>query len=193
MIHELKHKLDLQLFGANDGNPQTTDNNPSQEPNANPKTYSEEEYLKLKSALSKANSEASAYKKQLNDKMSEDEKAQEILKAEKEELERLRLESKINNYAKTLSVVGLEEKHLNAITESLKENDIDKLCKELVKIFKEREETLSKKLKDEFNKSSIVPSSSGSQSEENLGTKLAKAANGNNNSSDLRKYFGLEK
>lgn len=104
----------------------------------------EQELEKHKAATSKANSEAAAYKKQLNERMSETEKAEaERLAAENEreaarkaaddaitaELETLRRENAITKHKARFLGLGYDEALANETAEALASGDMDKVFK----------------------------------------------------------------
>lgn len=81
----------LQFFGEGE---------PTPEPNPNLKTYSHEEYEKLKASFDKTSSELASLKKQLQQKMTDEEKKAEEDKA---------LREKVANYESQLENLTLEK------------------------------------------------------------------------------------
>lgn len=81
----------LQFFGEGE---------PAPEPNPNPKTYSHEEYEKLKASFDKTSSELASLKKQVQQKMTDEEKKAEEDKA---------LREKVANYESQLENLTLEK------------------------------------------------------------------------------------
>lgn len=81
----------LQFFGEGD---------PTPEPNPNSKTYSHEEYEKLKASFDKTSSELASLKKQAQQKMTDEEKKAEEDKA---------LREKLANYESQLENLTLEK------------------------------------------------------------------------------------
>ena len=81
----------LQFFGEGE---------PTPEPNPNLKTYSQEEYEKLKASFDKTSSELASLKKQLQQKMTDEEKKAEEDKA---------LREKVANYESQLENLTLEK------------------------------------------------------------------------------------
>lgn len=81
----------LQFFGEGE---------PPQEPNPNLKTYSQEEYEKLKASFDKTSSELASLKKQIQQKMTDEEKKAEEDKA---------LREKVANYESQLENLTLEK------------------------------------------------------------------------------------
>lgn len=145
--------LNIQLFAEGDGN----DGGTTQ------KTYSEEEYNKLKASFDKTSSELAEAKKQAKAKMSEDEKkAQEQEEVNKKLAE---YESKFEDYA-------LKEELLkgNVFTSEEIENIIkqkaDKptLLKTIMTLFNSKIENIKKEAVAEFMKSSDVGGSNGGKS-----------------------------
>lgn len=81
----------LQFFGEGE---------PTPEPNPNLKTYSQEEYEKLKASFDKTSSELASLKKQAQQKMTDEEKKEEEAKA---------LREKLANYESQLENLTLEK------------------------------------------------------------------------------------
>lgn len=81
----------LQFFGEGE---------PTPEPNPNPETYSQEEYEKLKASFDKTSSELASLKKQVQQKMTDEEKKAEEDKA---------LREKVANYESQLENLTLEK------------------------------------------------------------------------------------
>ncbi len=89
------------------------------------------EIEKLKTALSKSNSEAADYKKQLRAKMTEDEAAKQKEKEEREDLEKkyetlLHKTAVSENKARLLGM-GYEEKLATETAEAMADGDLDKV------------------------------------------------------------------
>lgn len=113
--------------------------------------------LVKKDLLDKANSEAANYKKQLREKMSEDEKkaiqqAEEIA-VMKAELENLRQEKAITDLTKRWMGVGYSEELAAATAKASAEGDMDAVFKNHAKFLADRE----KALKAEILKSTPTP------------------------------------
>ena len=117
----------------------------------------EDNSARLKDLLDKANSEAANYKKQLREKMSEDEQkaiqqAEEIA-AMKAELENLRQEKAITDLTKRWMGVGYSEELAAATAKASAEGDMDAVFKNHAKFLADRE----KALKAEILKSTPTP------------------------------------
>ena len=89
------------------------------------------ELERLKNALSKSNSEAADYKKQLREKMSEDEqkkqKEQEERESMQKELEALRRESLVSKNKARLVALGYEEALADETAEAMADGKIEKV------------------------------------------------------------------
>ena len=102
----------------------------------------EQEIEKYKKLISKANSEAADYKKQLRSKMTEDEVKADEQKKLMEELEQFKTEKKISDAAKGLmSWPGMDSERADALARSLVEGDITSF----INSGKEYSETVSQK------------------------------------------------
>lgn len=89
------------------------------------------EIERLKNALSKSNSEAAGYKKQLREKMSEDEQKKQKEQEEREELQnkydKLLRESVISKNKAKLIALGYEEALANETAEAMVDGDSEKV------------------------------------------------------------------
>lgn len=143
--------LNIQLFAEGE-NGQGGNDNP-------PKTYSEEEYNKLKASFDKASSELAEAKKQAKAKMSEDEK-----KAQEQDEINKRLaeyESKFEDYALKEELMKGNVFTNEEIESIIKEKgDKPTLLKTIVTLFNGKIEQIKKDAIAEFMKSSDVGSSS---------------------------------
>ena len=151
--------LNIQLFAENDpnndngGNGGGTDDTP-------PKTYSEQEYLKLKASFDKASSELAEAKKQAKAKMSEDEKkAQEQDEINKKLAD---YESKFEDYALKEELMKGNVFTSEEIESIIKEkNDKPTLLKTMVSFFNKKVEDIKKQAVADFMKSSDVGGGAG--------------------------------
>ena len=84
----------------------------------------EQEIEKYKKLISKANSEAADYKKQLRSKMTEDEVKADEQKKLLEELEQFKTEKKITDTSKGLMSWGMDSEKADSMARSLVEGDI---------------------------------------------------------------------
>ncbi len=153
--------LNIQLFAepASSGEDGKGDPQPSNDPQ--PKTYSEEEYLKLKAAFDKSSSDLAKAKKDLAAKQSDEErKAAEEAEKQKqyEDLVKQNKEMKISS---TLATAGYSEKDIQSLSKPLLEGNIEETCKVLSTLRKTMEEEITKRVQDEFNKSSKIPGGTG--------------------------------
>lgn len=122
-----------------------------------PAPSNDDEITRLKNLLSKANSEAAGYKKQLSEKMTADEKKQA---EEKEKLDKLIEENEdmkkriaISENKTRLMGIGYEESLANETAEAMYKGDMDLIMKNQ-KIFLEARE---KEIKAEAMKSTPKP------------------------------------
>lgn len=110
-----------------------------------------------KELLDKATSEAAGYKKQLREKMSQDEQAAaqaaETLKAMQEELDTLRWEKAVGEYTSQFISLGYDPTLAKATAEAMQKGDMATMIKNHAKFTADRE----KALKAELLKSTPVP------------------------------------
>ena len=103
-----------------------------------------------KELLDKATSEAAGYKKQLREKLSEDEKAKEErdeeFKRVSEELEQLRTERAIDSAAKKWMSLGYDEKLATETAEAMVSGDTEKVFANHAKFIAEKEKSLKAEL-----------------------------------------------
>ena len=112
---------------------------------------------KIKSALDKATSEAAGYKKQLRERMTEDE-AKEAERAAREaaiqkELEQLRAEKLVDQHTAKFLGLGYDEKLARETAEAMAAGDTERVFKNHAKFIADRE----KALKAEILKSTPTP------------------------------------
>ena len=116
---------------------------------------------KMKSALDKATSEAAGYKKQLRERMSEDEaakaKAAEDMAAVMAELETLRAKDAINEYTTQFMGIGYDEKLAKSTAAALHKGDMATMFKNHAMFVVEHE----KAMKAELLKSTPTPPAGG--------------------------------
>jgi hypothetical protein len=105
---------------------------------------------KMKSALDKATSEAAGYKKQLRDRMSEDEAAKakdaEERAAIMAELETLKAEKAISEYTAQFMGIGYDEALAKATAQAVQKGDMTAMFKNHAKFVAEREKALKAEL-----------------------------------------------
>lgn len=103
-----------------------------------------------KSQLEKANSEAAAYKRQLREKMSEDEAAKAKEAEERAALEarvkELEMEHTVNQHVSKYLAIGYEEKMARASAEALANGDMETVFKHIKEHIADREKTLKAEL-----------------------------------------------
>ena len=115
------------------------------------------EMEKLKNALSKSNSEAAKYKKELQEKMSDDEKK---AKESAEEIEKLRSdynellkEKNISTYKSELLALGYEDKLASDTAEAMVNGDIKKVSLNQ----KKHQEAVAQKIRSDILKETPKP------------------------------------
>ncbi len=117
------------------------------------------ELERLKSALSKSNSEAAAYKKQLREKMAEDEQKkqqeQKVRDAMQKELDALRRESVVSKNKARLIALGYEETLADETAEAMADGKIEEVFANQKKHLK----VLEKKIRAEVLKDTPRPTS----------------------------------
>lgn len=105
---------------------------------------------KMKSALDKATSEAAGYKKQLRDRMSEDEaakaKAAEDMAAVMAELETMRAEKAVGEYTTQFMSIGYDEALARSTAQAIQKGDMAAMFKNHAKFVVEREKALKAEL-----------------------------------------------
>lgn len=139
--------LDIQMFaeGGKEGGDET------------PKTYSEEEYNKMKAAFDKASSELAEAKKKEKAKMSEDEKKKVELEEKDKEFESMKKELKKMKLSNSLSKVFTEAEECEGITNALIEDDIDKVIDLIGKSQENFRKKVEEEAKTKFSKSAKIP------------------------------------
>lgn len=140
-----------------------------------PKTYTEEEYLKLKNAFDKKASELADINKKLKDKMTEEEKTQAEQKQKDEEYVKMQQELSNLKMSRELISGGFESKEIEQIVESVSSGNTVDLCKVLNNIRKSLVENITKQVKDDLMKSNSLPKGSSSDDgEESIGSRLGR-------------------
>ena len=150
--------LNIRLFGSGEGD---GDPNPNLQNDPQPKTYSEEEYLKLKAAFDKSSSDLAKAKKDLAARQSDEEKKAAEEAEKQQQYEDLVKQNKEMKISATLATAGYSEKDIQTLAKPLLEGNIEEACKVLATLRKEMEEEITKRAKDEFNKSSRIPGGTG--------------------------------
>lgn len=155
---QMKFPFNIQLFAENEPNNDNGGNGGNDNP---PKTYSQEEYNKLKASFDKASSEVADLKKQAKAKMSEEEKkAQEQDEINKKLAD---YESKFEDYALKEELMKGNVFTSEEIESIIKEkNDKPTLLKTMVSLFNKKVEDIKKQAVADFMKSSDVGGGNGS-------------------------------
>lgn len=176
-MKKFQNKLNLQFFAEDnpDGNP-------------TPKVYTEEEYNKLKASFDKTSSDLAKMKKDLQSKLSEEEKkAKEIADREQhfKDMEERLANSEIKEALLENGVFNKDE--VSKIIEN--KNDMKKLAVELSNIFKAKLENEKKKWLQELNDNSKTPGSKKNNSNESNYV-IERARNFNNKNNDVEVQWG---
>ena len=128
------------------------------------------ELEKLKTALNKSNSEAAQYKKQLKEKMTEDEQKQQREQEERAELqanyEKLLHESNVSKNKAKLLALGYEEKLADETAEAMTSGDLEKVIDNQ----KKHLEAFEKSLRSEILKDTPKPTADGASENVDLKT-----------------------
>lgn len=147
------------------------------EENVTEKTYSEEEYLKLKRALDSANAEAKKTKDSLKAKMSEEEKQAEEREAREKENQQIRLELRKLKLQTKLVSGGFNEEETNKIVEIRSNDDDEAFATYLVELRKSLIESTTKSTREQFSKENHVPDGGASSEKESTAARMAKKHN----------------
>jgi DNA repair ATPase RecN len=125
-----------------------------------PKTYTEEEYQKLKSSLDKALKEVSEAKKRERDRMTDDERKEEEQNAINQKI--ADYESKIQDYelkGELMKSDIFSNEEMEKIVS--KKTNVKELLNEMIKMFKEKVENAKKEAIQKYMQSSDVSGSGG--------------------------------
>ena len=139
MLENKMMSLNLQLFAEAD---------PVNGNEVPPKTYSEQEYKKLKDSLDKTSSELANLKKERQSKLSEDEKRAEEREELLKQLESYKKMAEDSKIEKELLKGGFTSEEVEKIIKD--RDDFNKLSTTLGKIFKEKLEQEKKKWEEEI-------------------------------------------
>lgn len=157
LTKKLPLKLNIQMF-AESGEEGGDD------PNPQPKTYSEEEYKKMKDAFDKASSELAEAKKKEKAKMSEEEKKKAELEEKDKKFSDMEKELTMLKMEKTLSKT-FDEKTTKEVSEAIITSDTEKLVDLIFKSQEEFRKKVMEEAKKEFSKQGKIPGASDSGSE----------------------------
>lgn len=141
------------------------------------KTYSEEEYLKLKRALDSANAEAKKTKDSLKAKMSEEEKQAEEREAREKENQQIRLELRKLKLQTKLVSGGFNEEETNKIVEIRNNDDDEAFATYLVELRKTLIESTTKATREQFSKENHVPDGGSKDEDDSVAARMAKKHN----------------
>lgn len=122
-----------------------------------PKTYSEEEYNKMKAAFDKASSELADAKKKAKDKLSEDEKKRLESEEKDKEFESMKKELKKMKISKSLSKVFTDSEECEGIANAFIEDDIEKVIELISKSQDNFRKQVETEAKSKFSKSAKIP------------------------------------
>lgn len=171
LTKKLPLKLNIQMFAEDGDDGKGGDNgNPPQ-----PKTYSEEEYLKMKTAFDKASSELAEAKKKEKAKMTEEEKKKAELEEKDKKFSDMEKELTMLKMEKTLSKT-FDEKYTKEVSEAIVTSDTEKLVDLIFKSQEEFKKRVMEEAKAEFSKKGKIPGAndSGSDGESSKIAELAK-------------------
>lgn len=156
-INKQKYPLKIQLFGEDKGENggDGAEKTPEQD-NAPKNKYSDEDYLKLKSHYDKLASEQAELKKQIKNKMSEEEIKAEEDKVKAQELENMKKELATYKIKSALSTV-FDEEETEKISKVLMNGTHDEIAKLLVESRKNYKEKIYAEAKKEFSQSAKIP------------------------------------
>ncbi len=122
-----------------------------------PKTYSEEEFNKMKAAFDKASSELAEAKKKAKDKLSEDEKKRLESEEKDKEFESMKKELKKMKISKSLSKVFTDSEECEGIANAFIEDDIEKVIDLISKSQENFRKQVETEAKSKFSKSAKIP------------------------------------
>lgn len=142
--------LNIQLFADGDGDNGNGGGTP-------PKTYSEEEYNKMKAAFDKASSELAEAKKKEKAKMSEEEKKKAENEEKAKEFESMKKELKQMKLSKSLSKVFTDSEECEGIANAFIEDDIEKVIELISKSQENFRKQVETEAKSKFSKSAKIP------------------------------------
>ena len=158
LAKKLPLKLNIQMFAEGD------DGKGGDDPNPQPKTYSEEEYLKMKSAFDKASSELAEAKKKEKAKMSEEEKKKAELEEKDKKFSDMEKELTMLKMEKTLSKT-FDEKYTKDVSEAIVTSNTEKLVDLIFKSQEEFRKRVMEEAKAEFSKKGKIPGANDSGGE----------------------------
>lgn len=142
-------RLDIQLMAEDGG-----EDNGGKE---TPKTYTEEEYLKLKKAFDDTASELSKAKKSAKEKLTEEEKLAQAQKEKDELLASTQKELLGIKMTKELLVAGFDETTCNVLIESYTKGDSVQFAKDLSTNIKTLIDNVRKEEQTKFQQSGKIP------------------------------------
>lgn len=170
-LTRLPLRLNIQMFAEGDDGKGGDDG----KSDSQPKTYSEEEYLKMKTAFDKASSELAEAKKKEKAKMTEEEKKKAELEEKDKKFSDMEKELTMLKMEKTLSKT-FDEKYTKEVSEAIVTSDTEKLVDLIFKSQEEFKKRVMEEAKAEFSKKGKIPgaSDSGSDGESSKIAELAK-------------------
>ena len=114
----------------------------------------------LRDTISKTNSENADYKRQLKEKMSADEQAQQAQKEREEYYKKLERENNLNKLSRNLSFIG-DEETLTKVSTLFADGNIEGGIAEVSAYWKSSQENLAKEIKAELLRQNPQPHPSG--------------------------------
>lgn len=151
--------LNIQLFAENgtSGDGTQTSENANANTTPQPKTYSEDEYNKLKSALDKANAEAKQNKDALRAKQTDEEKAKELQETQAKEHEAIKKELRELKLSNSLISGGYTQEEASKIIELRLSDDDVAFAKYLNDLRKGLIDRTTQETKKQFSKENHLP------------------------------------
>lgn len=176
--------LNIQLF-ADDGNNGSEGGN---ENGQEQKTYTEEEFKKLKASFDSTASELAKMKKEQKAKMSEEEKR--LKEQEEKDLRLKELELKVltSDITNELMTSGLEKDSISKIVEAIKGGDLVEMSKVISKEITILCEKVKKEAQSEFQRNgTIPPAGEGKQTDTFIKSLIESKSK--NSSKNAREYY----
>lgn len=147
--------LNIQLFAEQSGT--NDDEHENKEGSNQEKTYSQQEYDKLKSSFDLTSSELAKLKKEAKAKLTEDERKQKEQEEKDARLKELELKVLTSDMTSELLSSGLEKSSVSKIIESYKSGDMIELCKTISKEIVYYVDKVKKEAKAEFQRNGTRP------------------------------------
>lgn len=168
--------LNIQLFAEGDSKSVETNSSTEVEETPKIKTYSENEYNALKSALDKANAEAKKSKDALRARLSDDEKAKEAEDLRAKEHEQIKQELRELKLSNALISGGFTQEETEKLVELRVNDDDTAFAKYLTDLRKNIVETTTQTTRKTFSQENHIPGgTSGDETATSRAVQKAKA------------------